>query len=591
MGGFGNGRKKGSTLSKGHKQKISQATQRRNNDQNRENLRQEQHGREQFVSLHFGRNNSTNNTTTNNDSIANSNDAPVQEELVGDNPIATVANPTPIVANLDAPADDDPDQDDEDDDGNKKKSTGIMPTYIEAIQNRIRHETSDRFPVAEKKWLIEYLTSHDWWIRAIDRQLLCNKLKLKFGVEDNEDAYFRDIYVWLPDLRWGKACMPTCFRCKTNHYVRNNGFRENHFGRVVITLDDHYHCLSRRYRCKVCEEKAKAIVANYSNLAENQNLRASFEALESQYSFMAWNKRVLPLYANGLGDEFPAFLTWRAGVDKLLLDLMRPLYDKGLRPEALSDTLLELHSKRYHQEYRKRELKIVKMSTLSGKKGVLFSDFTDKRRYNGRCPTGRYLQMVYKTYHSAIKDFLDREVKKRGATRIHIDASYKEAKHLCQYHGENLFKGLITATNEFGEIRLQFHVVTDDHEQFLPAFNAFLKTIQEYGQPEVELLSTDNVAGDRNFYLEILPSLRQSQARVDALAATAETEDENENRLPYCTYDKDNVTTLDGRDIVTAIHALINDKSRTISNLVLQKETHLATIHPAYQYQVPGVYR
>jgi len=331
------------------------------------------------------------------------------------------------------------------------------------------------------------------------------------------------------------------------------------FCRVVITLDDHYHCLSRRYRCKVCEEKAKAIVANYSNLAENHNLRANFKAPESQYSFMAWNKRVLPLYANGLGDEFPAFLTWRAGVDKLLLDLMRPLYDKGLRPEALSDTLLELHSKRYHQEYRKRELKIVKMSTLSGKKGVLFSDFTDKRRYNGRCPTGQYLQMVYKTYHSAIKDFLDREVKKRGATRIHIDASYKEAKHLCQYHGENLFKGLITATNEFGEIRLQFHVVTDDHEQFLPAFSAFFKTIQEYGQPEVKLLSTDNVAGDRNFYLEILPSLRRSQTRVDALAATAETEDENENRLPNCVYDKDNVTTLGGQDIVTAIHDLNND--------------------------------
>jgi len=229
MGGFGSGRKKGSTLNKGHKQKISQATQRRNNDQNRENLRQEQHGREHFISRYFGRKNSTNNTTTNNDSIANSNDAPVQEELVGDNPIATVANPTPIVANLDAPADDDPDQDDEDDDGNKTNSTGIMPTYIKAIQNRIQHETSDKFPAAEIKWLIAYLTSHDWWIRAIDRQRLCNKLKLKFGVEDNEDAYFRYIYVWLPDLRWGEAHMPTCFRCKTNRNVRNNGFRENHF--------------------------------------------------------------------------------------------------------------------------------------------------------------------------------------------------------------------------------------------------------------------------------------------------------------------------------------------------------------------------
>jgi len=145
--------------------------------------------------------------------------------------------------------------------------------------------------------------------------------------------------------------------------------------------------------------------------------------------------------------------------------------------------------------------------------------------------------------------------KKRGARRLHIDASYKEPKHLCQYHGQNVFKGLITATNEFGEIRLQFHVVTDDHEQFKAAFSAFSKTIQEYGQPEVELLSTDNVAGDRNFYLGILPSLRQSQTRVDALAATAEHNDDNQ--LPDCTYEEDSASTFDdNRDIVTAINSL-----------------------------------
>jgi len=125
-------------------------------------------------------------------------DAPVQAESVGHNPMVTVVDPAPIVANLDAPADDDPDDnyDDDDDDDDTENDTGIMPKYIKAIQNRIRHENSS---VGVEGWLMEYLRKHDWWIRAIDRRHLCHKLKLEFNVQDDEDAYFRDIYVWLPE--------------------------------------------------------------------------------------------------------------------------------------------------------------------------------------------------------------------------------------------------------------------------------------------------------------------------------------------------------------------------------------------------------
>ena len=37
---------------------------------------------------------------------------------------------------------------------------------------------------------------------------------------------------------------------------------------------------------------------------------------------------------------------------------------------------------------------------------------------------------------------------------------------LDRYHGHALFRAFITATNEVGEIRIQFHVVTDGHDQF-----------------------------------------------------------------------------------------------------------------------------
>ena len=72
------------------------------------------------------------------------------------------------------------------------------------------------------------------------------------------------------------------------------------------------------------------------------------------------------------GNELPP------GVDKSLLDLMRPLHDKGLRSEALSDTILELHSKSYHQKYIKREREILASGGLIKK--LMMSTFCDKKR-------------------------------------------------------------------------------------------------------------------------------------------------------------------------------------------------------------------
>ena len=45
------------------------------------------------------------------------------------------------------------------------------------------------------------------------------------------------------------------------------------------------------------------------------------------------------------------------------------------------------------------------------------------------------------------------QVKKRGAARLHWDVSYKVEKHVAQHHGKPLYKGLLTATNEVGEVR------------------------------------------------------------------------------------------------------------------------------------------
>ena len=234
---------------------------------------------------------------------------------------------------------------------------------------------------------------------------------------------------------------------------------------------------------------------------------------------MGWNKKSLDLMPYGYGEKFPAFLTHRAGVDKILLDIMRPAFDKGMRPHAFAGLLLELHSKKYSRDYLNREHELEKLRFLGVNvdEKEMFSEFSDKSKYAGSVPGGHYLGTVYKQFHATISNFMDIEVKKRGASRLHIDASYKEPNHLSQLNGANLFKALITATNEYGEIRVQLHAETDDHEQMRSAFEAFKTTISSFGQPSPNLMATDNPKGDKKWLQEVLPSLVESENGMNNL--------------------------------------------------------------------------
>ena len=151
-------------------------------------------------------------------------------------------------------------------------------------------------------------------------------------------------------------------------------------------------------------------------------------------------------------------------------------------------------------------------------------------------PTGAYLSFVYKLYAASIKDYLAKEVKKRGALRLSWDASYKEAKHLGRYHGHSVFRALITATNEVGEIRIQFHVVTDGHEQMTRAIAAMNDTCQQYGQPLTELLFTDKPNEDKDYFCSLMPGLRATQATLDA-SLPVPTDGSLPEALPLCTVD------------------------------------------------------
>ncbi len=406
-----------------------------------------------------------------------------------------------------------------------------------AVQKRVQIEVSKDNKNINNQWLLSHLKQSDWWLRK--EWYIWFIEKYNASIEKREDkqlgvgyrAYYRDVHVWLPDVRWettDKRYMPYCPNCKTNARVGPHCFRDNHADRVIVGQTETYYTVSRRYICYECEDHSKKQKANFEAAAKEQDLTATVELDDAKYTFMGWNQSSLTLLPYNKGSKFPAFLTWRAGVDKSVITTIRQDVDNGKGFEQISKDLLEHHTEKYtdlHLEYE-NEIKEKLDGGIITREYPTFGDFMDRKLYRGLVPTGAYLQHVLLLYHDSIHGHLIKEVKKRGATTLHWDVSYKEAKHLYRVRGQPIFKGLVTAMNEYGEIRIQFHVYTDSHEQMTAALEAFMRTTEALGQPPVKYFWTDNPTGDRRYFLQHFPSLQANQDALDSMC-----NDESEDGL------------------------------------------------------------
>jgi hypothetical protein len=71
---------------------------------------------------------------------------------------------------------------------------------------------------------------------------------------------------------------------------------------------------------------------------------------------------------------------------------------------------------------------------------------------------------------------------------------------------------------------MQFHAVTNGHNQMHAAISAFVETAREYGQALPELAATDNPSLDQNRLYEMIPMLQKTQDKLDHLTGIAPAE-------------------------------------------------------------------
>ena len=183
----------------------------------------------------------------------------------------------------------------------------------------------------------------------------------------------------------------------------------------MTDLQVDFHLMSRRYRCRSCAgayERAKRAAEAEAARLGLQVKRCDINA--GNYTFMAWHPDSVSKLSHGRSSSFPAHLTARGGVSILILDMMRPLFNSGVKPETFAKLVLELQTKthaRRHLEYE-HGLTVMRSSPNFPPRAALelFSCFGDRSKYAGVVPTGQYFESVYVNYHDTISEHLDTEV-------------------------------------------------------------------------------------------------------------------------------------------------------------------------------------
>src|SRR4051812_28155096 len=90
-----------------------------------------------------------------------------------------------------------------------------------------------------------------------------------------------------------------------------------------------------------------------------------------------------------------------------------------------------------------------------------------------------------------------------------IDYSHKITKHIVIVNGVPVFIGLLTVTNEYGEIKVLALVATKAHAQFEVALINMRKSLALYGHKPPSFFFTDNMS-DKSFLEKCFPSLLEN---------------------------------------------------------------------------------
>ncbi|BGP51804.1 hypothetical protein JCM10450v2_007760 [Rhodotorula kratochvilovae] len=141
-----------------------------------------------------------------------------------------------------------------------------------------------------------------------------------------------------------------------------------------------------------------------------------------------------------------------------------------------------------------------------------FGEFDDPAGYAAYVPSSKWLSERYIDEIEAERSSMAQRASMLSLGIGAIDHSHKIPKLIARVEGEPVFTGLLTVTNEFGEIKQCALVPTKAHDQFLPALESMNTHLSLYGHDPPSLFYTDNPRGDTAVLRQAFPSLTRNTA-------------------------------------------------------------------------------
>ncbi|GLB45297.1 putative essential for the formation of DNA replication focal centers [Lyophyllum shimeji] len=219
-----------------------------------------------------------------------------------------------------------------------------------------------------------------------------------------------------------------------------------------------------------------------------------------------------------------ARLTFRSGMSLSALALMRSCFQHGMGAKQFSNALRVQHLQNYdriHLQYLHTlaASPLLSHSQFNHTKFKPFLPFDDRSPdgFHGFIPSAQWLRDVYDQFIEEHADQFNQHTAMLTAKICGVDHSFKLTKHVAKVDGIQIFTGLLTLTNEMGQIRICNLVATKSHSQFVLALQQMRQSLEIYGHDQPSVIYTDSM-NDKDFLEQCFPSLQQDVVPVEKFA-------------------------------------------------------------------------
>jgi len=237
-------------------------------------------------------------------------------------------------------------------------------------------------------------------------------------------------------------------------------------------------------------------------------------------TFMSWDSCIRARLPYALACEFPCVLTHRSAMSADTFSLERALIAAGLGTKQISDIFrvtsdikYDLKQIQYHEMIEYTRL----APPWNNAPYPAFSSIDDPEDYANWVPSSQWLRDLFDDFVEKFSGDINQFTAMLSAVICAIDHSHKITKHIIQVNGVPVFIGLLTVTNEKGEIRVLALVATKSHAQFEIALKRMSESLHLYGHCQPQLFYTDDLK-DKGFLEKIFESLLQGVQPIDKFA-------------------------------------------------------------------------